>query len=1118
MGNFLFGFVTTRNPSTIDDAERTRFHVIMDEQDRQLTRLWSNLRQNSFVELRREIVTRVRSGAFDPPDLRDLRLAHQNHIQLYREVNGEHNRGSLSNLPEFISDLAINPLTQQERTRLWDAMAFYLWADPQKEEIDTITAIFVADKILSEVRVATAGDQTLSEEELVILRRIAQARIVLPLRIDNRLRSSPSPRLSARQRRMLLAAHDQIITRGRIAELESAREDLTLAVARFEGARRSEDARLATLSARLTERLPAESASAVNAELASALTLTPPTRISAEAISTSLTSAIARRFLATPVAVQSGPTSALNMISAEIDDAQDNLDAEILVAASSTVLAFGAEFTIEERIPPGAMAIKLHRDEENGFNVFLTYHHGVERAPLGAVSGTLQWGSQTLPVMAQPVSEEEEAFQTFRLNERSVESGFVEVSLTLMTLAPQSPPVSLDPIRLFASQPHTQIADLIIDEGEEVDPPPVLFGITRLGMIEYRRIEQELSCYVTGEIARIENILASEYKERVSRSLAAIETEQEVTQEVASEYQTDTSTTESQQMQAEISQVLREERQKTYDVGVSVTAGLQGIGEMSSDFGFHHNTLKSREESTSEAIEIAKSVTRKVQERLTQKSTSRRRSLSRREFEDINKHGFDNRQNPEHVVGVYRSVDKIYTHRLVNEGEREMLEVVIPEPARAFIFAQQQAQEAEESISIRRPKRPRVIGLRRPASIKPTTWRRFAAAYGVDLDPPPLRSIVLSRAFGETIGGSPVTDEEEGEATISGQARGSAYNEIEVPEGYVATGAHVRWSGRDSPGGGIGSLAVFVADAEGIGGITSGDEEIELGRIAEIVPVAVTASALESYAVTVTITCERRRFIYRDWQMQSYSALMTAYRSQKDAYDDARRKQQEEQEELDLNPRFKRLHMERELKRICIEMLTNRFGVEVSANHYEQSDEDEFPVLRQSLQLERHALIVKFFEQAFDWAIMSYVFYPYFYGPKQGWSVKLSLEATRNQLFSSFLSSGMARLMLPVRRGMEDAVNYYLDTGQVWFGNGIVLDAKNDLYLSIADELTAANGRQQVIEETWQTRLPTNHTILQSASSALIEDGLPCDEEENRIGQGSSRLDPVLPLRPVDPE
>lgn len=55
-------------------------------------------------------------------------------------------------------------------------------------------------------------------------------------------------------------------------------------------------------------------------------------------------------------------------------------------------------------------------------------------------------------------------------------------------------------------------------------------------------------------------------------------------------------------------------------------------------------------------------------------------------------------------------------------------------------------------------------------------------------------------------------------------------------------------------------------------------------------------------------------------------------------------------------------------------------------------------------------------EQAFEWDIMSYNFYPYFWGNKADWKTLYQSESI-DPLFRSFLQSGMARVVATVHPG-----------------------------------------------------------------------------------------------------
>ena len=323
MPNFLFGFATTRNASTISDHDRVRFHVHMEESDRQDTRFWSNLDRDTFEGLKQEVRRRA-VGAAAPLDLRAIREQHADRITFYREVKSEGRRGSLADLSSFVEGLGLAPLTRSERIALWDAYAFYLWVDPQRDEIDTLNAVFIADKLLEELRVALADNPVLSDADEAALRRVAQARIVLPLRVDNRLTTDQPPRLSHRQRRLLEDAHDQIVAGARLVELESARDEILDAVLRVrreraDTNRREDTDRTARIRESLAGRLAANDLETVVSDLSSTLRLQPTSSEIREEVAFELVSANARRLFDRHTRRGTSMTSALTTLEADID-------------------------------------------------------------------------------------------------------------------------------------------------------------------------------------------------------------------------------------------------------------------------------------------------------------------------------------------------------------------------------------------------------------------------------------------------------------------------------------------------------------------------------------------------------------------------------------------------------------------------------------------------------------------------------------------------------------------------------------------------------------------------------------------------------------------------------
>ncbi|KMQ71848.1 hypothetical protein ACM44_06310 [Chryseobacterium koreense CCUG 49689] len=146
--------------------------------------------------------------------------------------------------------------------------------------------------------------------------------------------------------------------------------------------------------------------------------------------------------------------------------------------------------------------------------------------------------------------------------------------------------------------------------------------------------------------------------------------------------------------------------------------------------------------------------------------------------------------------------------------------------------------------------------------------------------------------------------------------------------------------------------------------------------------------------------------------------------------------------------------------------------------------------------LDNYTALAKFMEQAFEWQIMDYTFYPYYWASKAHWQ-NLYLAEDMDPLFRSFLQAGMARIIVTVKPGFENAVQFFMTTGKIWNG-GEVPVIGDPLYLSIVDELRQPTGEPQ--GKFWITRIPTTLTILQAGSAGLeVENALPIfpDDPEN---------------------
>jgi hypothetical protein len=618
------------------------------------------------------------------------------------------------------------------------------------------------------------------------------------------------------------------------------------------------------------------------------------------------------------------------------------------------------------------------------------------------------------------------------------------------------------------------------ESGDEPLPTNIqVYGVTNLGIADFRRVEQEVCCYVAGEVSHIENVMAREYKERTTRSLTSSETTSETSEERERENLTDTTTTERNEMQSEVASVINEDQSQAQGVNanVSYSPEMSGLTINTGAF-FDSASSSSTSNSNSQAQTYAQEVTERAMERIVQKVQTKRTSRMLKEFEESNTHGFDNRKGANHVSGVYRWVDKIYKNKLINYGKRLMYEFAIPEPSKFLKEAIWKQLENNEVVSgiikPEAPQHPSAIGVISAASITETNYQIMAAEYGAEVQHPPVFEKYIGKAF-----------------AYNGVAGGGNYNEntseaveLDIPDGYYTTYASANWT--DSGDSHINDSSVVVGNRKITLSGTGGIVDKFVGKI----PVSTSQLGNLSGNVNVSIKLQRLSETLKQWQNDTYIAIMEAYNKRLQEYNDAQNQDvitSATSEKLSFNPLYNRSLEKKELKRIAIELITSPYNKVTSKDNYNTAT---MAKVKKDAAFQNHAATVKFFEQAFDWDIMAYVFYPYFYANENNWKDLFQSQDAADPLFQAFLQSGMARTIVPVRPGFEDAVNWYMATGEIWNGQGLVIDQDDDMYVSIAEEMQTVEG---VVEGTWETRLPTNLTVIQAGSIGLNVEGLPCN-------------------------
>ncbi len=618
---------------------------------------------------------------------------------------------------------------------------------------------------------------------------------------------------------------------------------------------------------------------------------------------------------------------------------------------------------------------------------------------------------------------------------------------------------------------------------------PFGFGIKRLGIADYRQVEQTTCCYVPGEVSHIENVMAREYKEKSSRRLRRSEDTLTIERQTEKEDLTDTTTTDRYEMQQQTSAVITKDMSSS--VNISSNFNMMGAG-MTMGSNFAYNT--SQQDSNSQAVTYAKDVTQRAQERVVQKVREERVLKIIDEFEEQNKHGFDNRKGNQHVSGVYRWLDKIYKNKIFNYGKRLMYEFLVPQPAVFHNEAMKVIETSSSAVVLEKPVDPRSRELKDHRNLNEAAAASWAAVYNSAIESAPETTLRVSKSFhlnSTDMGGSEIA------------SRG---DKIDIPEGYKAVSATVSYVFYFHPRNmEFPHIVITVGDKKTpiAANSTYFNNTYKLFFDAPIykeLGVGIEAGDLSSISYNIVVDCVRTDQHYRQWQLDSFNSIVEGYEKKLAAYNDALAAAQTPQADKEANPLFYRQIENTVLRKNCIGYLVgqNNLGQKFYTGNSVATLQ---PVV--DADMDRYAALVKFIEQAFEWDIISYTFYPFYWAEKAAWQKMYQLEVN-DPLFRSFLQSGMARVVVTVRPGFEEAVMHYMATGNVWNG-GQVPVIGDDLYLSIVEEL---KNPTYYVEETWETRVPSTLTVIQSGSIGLAANGLPCceDDEPTGIAQNNNLL------------
>lgn len=480
-----------------------------------------------------------------------------------------------------------------------------------------------------------------------------------------------------------------------------------------------------------------------------------------------------------------------------------------------------------------------------------------------------------------------------------------------------------------------------------------------------------------------------------------------------------------------------------------------------------------------------------------------------KEYTETNVHEYDNRgkvintdnpdaAQPKHITGVYRWIDMKYKNQIYNYGKHTMFEFMVPEPSRLHRLALTVAKAQVLTAPVDPRTAPeRAWTMPNPKSATVEQIQHWAQIYGVSLDafPAATKQVIHNPAS------VPQTNDD----------FGIDYSQITIPDNYAAKNASFSCRSSRNRGGGWSGARyseVFCSNLKGdmIGrseySDINFDESVSGLNLTGNQGFQVKGHNVKNYTIKVTVNCELSDEFINKWKTEIFNAIIKAY-------EEAYQKFLEEQERLDDEQKEKEeaakerqgnyyRYMEHDtLKHNCIAYLLQDYLTtlgQVMTNGAEDTTRmDNFQVYLND-SLDQYTALAKFMEQAFEWEIMDYTFYPYYCASRKSWQ-EFYLTESMDPLFRSFLQAGMARIIVTVKPGFEAAVQFFLETGLIWNG-GAVPVIGDPMYMSIVDEMRQPTGEPQ--GKYWITRVPTTFTILQDKSTGLpVDKPLPIFPEDD---------------------
>lgn len=604
-------------------------------------------------------------------------------------------------------------------------------------------------------------------------------------------------------------------------------------------------------------------------------------------------------------------------------------------------------------------------------------------------------------------------------------------------------------------------------DGRDADEVIVPYAIGELLMVKH-----SLRGYALGELASIENLRAGERRESTRRQLDRT-VESAVQTRADDDVQDRSSRASSSSLTSEALGTLADTMvTTTYNnfgtsYGPPTTATLSG--------GWTVEQKPAGNPSKEDLTRFAREVLSKTVHRIAHRVAEVRSRSSLRDSEETVTSVVDNSTGAHNRRAVYRWLNEIYAARVVNYGNRLLVEMILRAPAAHLIET-----ERAPGLQDREPPLPlAALGIESFEDISRHNFPALLARYpGDDLEmPPPSRRVV------------------------SASLRGGEARSIELPDGYQAVSASLgyAWPADAMPvaiEGVIGrQVFQFTASTAGVAPVTLHGED-------SAVQVIITSAAsltsppdpFDGPLFSIEIETAPSDRTMDGWRLRTFQSMQRSYAAQRQGYQRATEPQDARIEAV--RPHVSARSIEhKELKHGAIDLLFSRLQSLLGATGS--------PVPGQApseLEL-AWPRYLRFFDSAFEWREMTYSFMssrhtarPHPFDPA---AAQLAERFADDDRFREFLEATYARVLVPVTLAHAPALLFFLSSGALWdLPDRHVATHSADVALvheinQINQRLgtTHEHGPPRLVRELAPIRVPTSLSVLTDSDVPLLIEG-----------------------------